>query len=66
MQVGEIASPTARHKDFFTDLVGTLENDNTPPALAGRNRAHQAGGTSAKNDYIKPGWHRLCPRIVEE
>ena len=53
MQVGEITTPAPRHQNFLTDLVRAFQYDDTPTALTGDNRAHQAGRATAQDNDIE-------------
>lgn len=52
VRIGEVAAPTARHQDLLADPVGTFEDNDTMSAIAGGNRTHEPGGTTADNDYV--------------
>ncbi len=51
--VGEVAAPAARDQDLLADLVGVLEQQPPPPALAGADGAHQTGRTGADHRDVK-------------
>jgi hypothetical protein len=53
VKVGEITTAATGHEDLLTDPVRPFEHDDTTPAPAGDKRAHESGGTAAKNDYIR-------------
>jgi hypothetical protein len=52
MQVGEIAAPTAGHQDFFAHLIGTFQNQHTPPTPGRSDRTQQSGSTCADNNQV--------------
>ena len=52
-QVGEVAAPAARDQDLAADLGVALEHEHAAPALAGLDRAHQAGRAAADHDHVE-------------
>ncbi len=52
IEVREVAAPTTRHQDLLADLVRAFHHKRASAALSGGNRAHQAGGSPANNDYV--------------
>ncbi len=52
VQVGEIAAAAAGDQDFLADSIGALQDQRTPPALAGFDGTHQSGSASPKNDDV--------------
>ena len=57
MQVGKVAAPAAGDQNLFADALSALQHGHAASALAGFNGAHQAGRTSAENDYIELKLH---------
>ena len=53
MDVGEVASSTARDQYLFPDALGTLDERNPPSVLTGFDGTHQPGSTAAENDSIE-------------
>src|SRR3954468_11055509 len=58
MKVGEVATAAARNQDLLANAIGMIEYNNSAPALASLNRAHQASRTSAHHDGIERLLHR--------
>ena len=52
MQVGEVASPTARHQDFLAYLVRTLKHNNATTTGPSGNCAHEAGRAATQDNYV--------------
>ena len=53
MEVREVAPPPAGDTDFFGDIGGVLNDDDTPSALSGGQRTHQSSSSSAYDDDIR-------------
>jgi hypothetical protein len=53
MNIGEVAAAAAGDENLFAQAVGMLEDADAPSSLARFNGAHQAGGTSAKDQSIE-------------
>ncbi len=51
--IGEVAAPATGDQDLLADLLGVIEQQHAPAALAGAHRAHQAGGAGPDNDDIE-------------
>ena len=52
-KVGEIAAPAARDQDLLADLVGVIQQQHPPSALAGAHGADQAGRTGTDHRDVK-------------
>lgn len=52
MEIGEIASASARDKNLFSDPVGGFEHNDPTPSLAGFDRAHEAGSATAEDKNV--------------
>jgi hypothetical protein len=53
IEIGEIAAAAARHQDFFTDLICTLEQENLTAALGCGKRSKKSCRTSAEYHNIE-------------
>jgi hypothetical protein len=53
IEIGEIAATAARHQDFFTDLIRTLEHENLTAALGCGKRSKKPCRTTAEYHNIK-------------
>ena len=53
LEVGEIAAAAARDQDLLADLLGMVEQQHPAAALAGAQRAHQAGRAGADDDDVE-------------
>ena len=53
MGIGKVAAAAAGNQNLLADATGTLENNNTPAALAGLHGTHEASGPAAENDHIE-------------
>ena len=51
--VGEVAAAAAGDQDLLADAVGVLDHQHAPAALAGGDRAHQAGGAAADDQRVE-------------
>ena len=53
--IGEVAASAAGHQDLLADLVGMVDHQHAQPALASRDRRHQACGAGADDDGVVGG-----------
>jgi hypothetical protein len=54
--IGEIAAPAPGDTDFFAELFGVIDEQDSPAAFARLDRAHHAGRASTDGDDV--GIHR--------
>lgn len=52
VDIGEVAAATARNADFLARLFGVVDDEDTPPSPARRQRAEKAGAARANDDGI--------------
>jgi hypothetical protein len=55
IEIGEIAATAARHQDFFTDLICTLEHKNPAAALSSGKRSKKPCRTATEYHNIENG-----------
>ena len=60
IEIGEIAATAARHQDFFTDLICTLEHKNLAAALSRGKRSKKPCRTATEYHNIENRAPR-CP-----
>jgi len=53
IEIGEIAATAARHQDFFTDLICTLEHKNPAAALSSGKRSKKSRRTATEYHNIE-------------
>src|SRR5690349_21794980 len=53
VQVGKVAAAASGDQDFLADTLRPLQHGHASPAPSGFNGAHQAGCSTAENDYVK-------------
>jgi len=52
VNVGEVAAATAGDSDLLARLFGVVDDEDTPPSPARRQRAEKAGAARANDDGI--------------
>jgi hypothetical protein len=53
LQIGEITPSATGHQDFFTNLVGALQDQYVTPAASRSDATHKAGGTGTDDDQVR-------------
>jgi hypothetical protein len=59
-----MAAPAARNQDFLARSVRAFQHCDTPPALPGAGRRHQAGSTRTQDYRIEVLGHHPTGRLV--